>query len=140
MEKFEAIPEDGGNTVTLCDDSSSDKTRGRSIAPDWLPDEARTIQESNPARAAYSTYFDRKNKKTRFTITVRREFPTRAACTAFKRDHPAQVPTACTLVYTHDGTVTYIKGCIADVRCVDRIGVKIHHAYDFVGGQMRSSP
>jgi hypothetical protein len=123
----------GGTPFTLADDNN-----GATIADGFQPKQTRIMQSQALFRAAYKANLPRYNLENRLAFVVERVFATVEAALNFMAQHADQVPVNGTLTLynlsaTGQTNRSLVNAIVADVECVEHIGVSCKFQYLVAG-------
>jgi hypothetical protein len=123
----------GGAAFVLADDAS-----GATVADGFRPGQRRIVQRQALFRAAYRANIARYNLENRLSFTVERVFATVEKALNFMAQHADQVPVAGTVtVYnlssTGQASRTLANATVAEVECVEHVGVSCKFQYTVAG-------
>ncbi|MGA2540168.1 MAG: hypothetical protein ABSG78_01260 [Verrucomicrobiota bacterium] len=123
----------GGTAFVLADDAG-----GATVQDGFRPKQTRILQRQRLFRSGYKTNIPRYNLENRLRFVVERTFGTVELCLNFMAQHADSVPAQGNLVlYNRSGTGqatrTLGNAVVAEVECVEHVGVSCKFQYTIAG-------
>ena len=123
----------GGKAFVLADDAG-----GATVQDGFRPEQRRVVQSQGLFRAAYQANVARFNLENRLRFTVERSFGTVEAALNFIAQHADSVPVQGNVVLynrsaTGQATRTLANAVVAEVECVEHVGVSCKFQYTVAG-------
>ncbi len=127
------ITPSGGTAFVLADDAS-----GATVQDGFCPKQTRILQSQGLFRAAYKANLARYNLENRLSFVVERVFSTVEAALNFIAQHADAVPAQGNVtLYNRSGTGqvtrTLAGAVVAEVECVEHVGVSCKFQYTITG-------